>query len=102
MSDTKGERGGNFWGGIIPAELDARKIPPSVPLQSAEAAHVEQVAKAELVNVATDAQSLLAHIRALEASFVSAVNGLGDSPALDHAKTAMMAARQWVVTHLTT
>jgi hypothetical protein len=83
-------------------EHDDRKIPPSVPLQSAAAAHVERVAEQDKVELASNAQAILAHVRALERSFVAAADRAGQSIALDRAKTLVMEARQWVVTHYAT
>jgi hypothetical protein len=82
--------------------MSGDKIPPSVELQSEAAARIEKVAQEDLIGLASDAQSVIAHVRALEASFIAVIAKVGTSEELTYAMTAMSAARQWVVTHFTT
>jgi len=75
-------------------EHDDRKIPPLVHLQTAEAARVENIAEHDAVEAASEAQTIIAHIRLLdEASFVAATHRACNSIALDRARTLMGEAR---------
>lgn len=63
---------------------------------------IEAIAPDDHAALTADSQAVLAHVRGLEASFMSVVGRLGSSPALNHAMASMATARQWIVTHLTT
>lgn len=60
---------------------------------------IEELAPGDLVDLTSDAQAIVAHIRALEVSFLAAIESLPQTHALTQARTCMAAAREWVVTH---
>lgn len=84
------------------AEVKPTTEAGTLALQSLTAAHIEAIAPDDHVALTDDSQAVLAHVRGLEASFMSVVGRLGSSPALNHAMASMATARQWIVTHLTT